>query len=154
MNCPNCGRPLAEGEVCTCTQQAQPVQPAPMVDPAQAQQVYYQQAPVAPAVKPAPSTDYPEGYKPKKKSIALILGIMFGAFGAMDFYLGYKTNGIIKVIIATVGNILFGLGLLAMSIWNIIDVIMLLVEAKNADANNYKIMTIEEAVARELKKEQ
>ena len=41
-------------------------------------------------------TDYPEGYKIKKKYVAVILAFTFGWLGIHNFYLGNKTKAIVK----------------------------------------------------------
>ena len=98
-------------------------------------------------------TDYPEGYRIKKKYIAIILAYTLGVFGIHNFYLGDKTKGLIQVLVSTVGSILtLGLGYIAVQIWVIIELVGLFIETKDRDANGFKIMTLEESIAREMKK--
>lgn len=192
MICPNCGKELEEGQVCTCateqnesqneatvnqtsvnnndyeqnyqepennseyTQNYQePVQPDAgyynpnpnqyyYVDPNQQQQYYM------PNIEP--STDYPEGYKPKKKYVAVILGYALGVFGIHNFYLGNSSRGLAQVLLSTIGCILFGLGPVAALIWSLVETTLILTDKIDADANNYKIMTFAEELAKANKK--
>lgn len=233
MICPNCGKELIEGEVCSCTlnkpynpeenvqesvdtsaetavneteqeipaePEAQPEEHAPVqeepvnteaeassyqqtmnngaftqhneqyyqpngdayYDPSQAANPYYadpnqQQYYAGPNqpfyIEPEPSTDYPEGYKPRKKYVAVILGYALGVFGVHNFYLGNSSKGVAQILLSTLGALLFGLGPIAVAIWAVVETTLLLTEKINADANNYKIMTFAEELARENKKQ-
>ena len=166
MFCPKCGKEVPEGEVCSCMQNEEPVNESFAPEEQQgfynnADQGYYEQ----PAPEPAPvyappvpinmpaRTDYPEGYRIKKKYIAIILAYTLGVFGIHNFYLGDKTKGLIQVLVSTVGSILtLGLGYIAVQIWVIIELVGLFIETKDRDANGFKIMTLEESIAREMKK--
>lgn len=215
MKCPNCGRDLLEGEICTCTTveqdaqttaQAQPeneVQPETEA-PVEAQEVeqqneqpqpentYYQPSEPAPQqgkyqniyqeqdfnqpmygapqqnyydpnqqvpyynpvmAKPEPSTDYPEDYKPKKKYVAVILGATLGALGIHNFYLGNNSKATAQLLIALIGSLFFGLGLVAAEIWALVETVQLLTDKIDADANNFKIMTFAEELAKAQSKE-
>ena len=215
MKCPNCGRDLLEGEICTCTTveqdaqttaQAQPeneVQPETDA-PVEAQEVeqqnkqpqpentYYQPSEPAPQqgeyqniyqeqdfnqpmygapqqnyydpnqqvpyynpvmAKPEPSTDYPEDYKPKKKYVAVILAATLGAFGIHNFYLGNNGKATAQLLIALIGSLFFGLGLVAAEIWALVETVQLLTDKIDADANNFKIMTFAEELAKAQSKE-
>lgn len=173
MNCPRCGRPLAEGEVCSCANEAfaqppvtpeapamayeapsapqQPQQPYPP-QPDYAQQQYQQPpvyAPPVTPVAPAPArTDYPEGYKIKKKYVAVLLGASLGALGIHNFYLGNQSKAIAQLLICLVGSLLFGLGAVAASVWALIETVQLLTEDIDKDANGFKIMTFEESLVK------
>lgn len=192
MICPNCGKELEEGQVCTCaaeqndsqneaavnqtsvnnndceqnyqeqennseyTQNYQePVQPDAgyynpnpnqyyYVDPNQQQQYYMPNM--------EPSTDYPEGYKPKKKYVAVILGYALGVFGIHNFYLGNSSRGLAQVLLSTIGCVLFCLGPVASLIWSLVETTLILTDKIDADANNYKIMTFAEELAKANKK--
>lgn len=200
MHCPNCGKELLEGEVCSCTIvpaddapinineapapempiQEAPIQEAPVqeqppmganpyyeapsfvppvYDPnqaggyyapnQQAQQPFYSPITMAP---PA-SKEYPEGYNIKKKYVVVILAATLGMFGAHNFYLGNSSRAIGQLILATVGSLFFGLGLIAAEIWALVEAIQILTDHTDADANGYKIMTLAEEIAREQKKD-
>ena len=189
MNCPNCGRPLEEGEVCNCINETEapqsvaeeeikaeaaepqaPVQeeapqpeyippqqtyyaPVPPVPPQQNpyQQYGYQQPYGAPApVMPVPARrDYPEGYKPKRKYVAVILAATLGSLGVHNFYLGNKNKGLTQLLICLIGSLFFGLGMVAAEVWAIVDAVDLLTEKQDADANGFKIQTFEEALVAE-----
>lgn len=211
MKCPNCGRDLLEGEICTCTTvepdaqttaQAQPeneVQPeteAPIetAEQPQPENTYYQpptqpkmnygeyqnsfdgnqqyaqpfgapqqnyydptqQAPYYNPVMsaPAPMTDYPEGYKPKKKYVAVILGATLGAFGIHNFYLGNNSKATAQLLVALIGSLFFGLGLVAAEVWALVETVQILTDKIEADSNNYKIMTFAEELAKAQSNEQ
>lgn len=215
MKCPNCGRDLLEGEICTCTTveqdaqttaQAQPEnevqpeteapveaqeieqqneqpqpentyyqpnEPAPQQGEYQniyqeqafnqpmygaPQQNYYdpnQQAPYYNPVmaKPEPSTDYPENYKPKKKYVAVILGATLGAFGIHNFYLGNNGKATAQLLVALIGSLFIGLGLVVAEIWALVETVQILTDKIDADANNFKIMTFAEELAKAQSKE-
>ena len=91
-------------------------------------------------------TDYPEGYKIKKKYVAVILAFTFGWLGIHNFYLGNKTKAIVQVILGTVGAIFVGVGTLAAAIWAIVEGILLLTESVDSDGDGFKIQTIDEAI--------
>ena len=215
MKCPNCGRDLLEGEICTCTTveqdaqttaQAQPeneVQPETEA-PVEAQEVeqqneqpqpentYYQPNEPAPQqgeyqniyqeqgfnqpmygapqqnyydpnqqapyynpvmAKPEPSTDYPEDYKPKKKYVAVSLGATLGALGIHNFYLGNNSKATAQLLIALIGSLFFGLGLVAAEVWALVETVQILTDKIDADANNFKIMTFAEELAKAQSKE-
>ncbi len=194
MNCPNCGRPLAEGEICNCINSNEGyVNPNPIINEPQtatpppfesqvAQAPYTQPNPYAQAntyyqppqgafyqpgsekapassifAVPSPAdgpakTNYPEGYRIKRKYAAVLLAWTLGAFGIHNFYLGYHNKAVAQVLIATLGSLLFGLGLVAASVWAIIDAVQLLTDKIDRDADGYKIQTFEEALAKELNK--
>lgn len=99
----------------------------------------------------AANTDYPEGYKIKKKYVAVILAASLGFIGIHDFYLGDNGKGIAKILIATLGSLLFGLGAVVSAVWATVDAVLLLTENTDRDANGYKIQTFEEALAEKLK---
>lgn len=112
-------------------------------------QPQYYAAPPAP--KQPASTEYPEGYKIKKKNVAVLLGILLGPFGAHNFYLGNTTKAIIQIVLSTVGALII-VGPLASAIWSLVETVLILTENIDADSNNYKIMTFEESLAKALKK--
>lgn len=186
MICPNCGRELAEGEVCVCqqgnAQGASYEQPANNFNPYTGESVnnqgnfdpytgapinnqpqggydpntgapmgggYYPgnppQQPVYPTEVPA-RTDYPEGYKVKKKYVAVLLAFFLGVLGINNFYLGDSTKGIVKILLTTVGAVFVGLGPIASSIWTVVEVVQLLTEKIDRDSEGYKIQTYEDVL--------
>lgn len=182
MICPNCGRELAEGEVCTCTTQpavepiseepvgnSEPQQPPVYSEPAPEQNDYTAQGYYQPPVggpyyipnqqdhyspmdfKMQARTDYPEGYKIKKKYVAVILGLCLGVFGVHNWYLGNKSRFITQLLIGTLGSIFFGLGAVVTEVWSLVETIQILTEDENMDANGFKISTLEESIARSIK---
>lgn len=215
MKCPNCGRDLLEGEICTCTTIEQDAQTTPQTQPenevqpeteapVEAQEIeqqneqpqpentYYQPSEPAPQqgeyqniyqeqsfnqpmygapqqnyydpnqqapyynpvmAKPEPSTDYPENYKPKKKYVAVILGATLGAFGIHNFYLGNNGKATAQLLVALIGSLFFGLGLVAAEVWALVETVQILTDKIDADANNFKIMTFAEELAKAQNKE-
>ena len=197
MNCPNCGRELAEGEVCNCmtnevfpdaapigepqiveapayTAPQPPVQQpeAPVYTAPQQQDPYtppvygaapgaayqppvygdpnaaYQQPYYAPVVDPPARTDYPEGYKIKRKYVAVLLGFWLGAFGIHNFYLGNQSKAIAQLLLSTVGSLLFFIGPVAAAVWSLVETVQILTESIDKDANGFKIQTFEEALVK------
>lgn len=73
-----------------------PPPPAPMTPP-----------PAPPMGGPAPA---PAGGQPKDKTVAGILGILLGSFGAHKFYLGYQNEAIIMLAVTLGGYILGFIG--------------------------------------------
>lgn len=181
MICPNCGRELADGEICTCQQnnnetaqnvygsvQSEPANentyynsnPEPnygsYYNPNAQQNSYYQQNPqqppyYAPAPEAVPArTDYPQGYKIKKKYVAVLLAASLGFIGIHNYYLGDSSKGLAKILLTTVGSLLFGLGPIAASIWALVETVQLLTEDIDKDANGFKIQTFEESLKKTL----
>lgn len=67
---------------------------------------------------------------PLSKKMAIFLAIVAGAFGAQDFYLGKKKNGIIKVVLFC-----FGLGAVN-CIWAWVDIISMLTKKDYCDGQD------------------
>ena len=182
MNCPNCGRELAEGEVCNCIPAQEPVvNDAPQAAPQQnyyappqeayqqpqqpetyyvppvaaqpyaqqqGQQQYYQPQP-QPVEVPA-RTDYPEGYKIKKKLVAVTLAVTLGMFGIHNYYLGNNNKALAQLLVCLIGSLLFGLGAIVAYVWAIVEAVLIFTENEDKDANGYKIMTFEESMAKAI----
>ncbi|MGN0531410.1 MAG: TM2 domain-containing protein [Eubacterium sp.] len=102
--------------------------------------------------KPASSTDYPDGYKIKRKYVAVILGATLGMLGIHNLYLGNKSRFLAQLLVCVVGSLFFGLGLVAAEIWALVETVQILTDDIDADANGFKIETFEEAIARASKK--
>ena len=62
---------------------------------------------------------------PKSKAVAALLAFFLGYFGAHDFYLGYKKQGIIKIIFSITIILSF-----VTYIWTLIDFIRILCNGK------------------------
>lgn len=101
----------------------------------------------APVIMPSASTDYPEDYKPKKRYVAVILAYALGIFGIHNFYLGNNSKAVAQILLTTLGSLLFGLGMIATSVWVLVETVQLLTEKVDSDANGYKIMTLAEEIA-------
>ncbi len=68
---------------------------------------------------------------PKSKTIAIILALFLGVYGAHDFYLGYTKNGIIKIVLT-----LSVIGIFVSGPWTIIDLIKIICNGK-LDSNGH-----------------
>ena len=68
----------------------------------------------------------------KSKLVAVLLAFFLGSIGVHDFYLGYKKNGIIKIVL----TVCTGFG---GSIWALIDFIRLLTGSLHTDANGVEL---------------
>ncbi len=175
MFCTKCGRELQDGEVCTCTQtNGEANMPRVDENPVDNGQDYYQENNNAvyyqgayynpnqaynqenPAKnKDIPArTDYPEGYKIKKKYVAVLLAWTFGMYGIHNFYLGKSDKALAQVLLSTVGAILtVGLSFIAVCIWATVEAVLLLTEKSDKDGNGYKIQTLEESIAKQINKD-
>ncbi|MDR0350227.1 MAG: TM2 domain-containing protein [Coriobacteriales bacterium] len=106
--------------------------------PPQAQQDYqqqgyqqqgYQQQGYQYASQPQPTATRTRGIgSPQKdKWVAALLAFVLGCIGIHKFYLGYKTEGIIMIIVSTVGSICLGLGPLVMFVISLIEAVRYLI---------------------------
>lgn len=78
----------------------------------------------------------PPGYQQKSKIAAGVLGIVIGAFGIHNFYLGYTKKALIQLLVSLLGGMLTcGLATLAMEIWGLVEGIQILTGSIKADAN-------------------
>ena len=68
----------------------------------------------------------------KSKLVAVILAFLLGSIGIHDFYLGYTTYGVIKIIL----TLCTGFG---GAIWALIDFIRLLTGSLDKDANGVEL---------------
>ncbi|WP_115728037.1 TM2 domain-containing protein [Actinomyces culturomici] len=64
------------------------------------------------------------GYAPKSKIIAGILGIILGAFGVHNFYLGRTTRAVVQLVISLVS---FGSLSFIPAIWGLVEGILILI---------------------------
>jgi TM2 domain-containing membrane protein YozV len=117
-------RPPAPGQQYT---QAQQGQMPPQQQYAPQQQYSQQQGYQYPSAQPQPqqgsSRTQGIGSPQKDKWVAAVLAFVLGAFGIHKFYLGYKTEGIIMIIVSIAGSICLGLGPLVMVIISLIEAV-------------------------------
>ena len=125
--CPVCGNAVADHAyvclVCGCHVR----QYRPSVAPV---------SPVAPsyAAPPAPTV------KTRCRTSAGVLGIVVGALGVHNFYMGYIGRGLVQLLISVLGCwITFGLSVVAMSLWSLIEGILILTDKETVDANGNKM---------------
>ncbi len=78
-------------------------------------------------------------YDPRKsRTLAGILGILFGCFGVHNFYLGYTSKAVIQLCVSIVGLLLscFVIGafiVMGIAIWGLVEGIMILAGSINVD---------------------
>lgn len=65
----------------------------------------------------------------KSKLAAGLLGIFLGGLGIHKFYLGYKKEGIIMLVVCLVGSLLLGLGAIGMGVIGLIEGIIYLTKS-------------------------
>lgn len=77
-----------------------------------------------------------EDDKPRKsKILAIVLGLLLGAFGAHNFYLGYSGRAIAQLLITIFGACIF-IGPCISGVWAIIEIILIaLGKIKDANGN-------------------
>ena len=76
----------------------------------------------------------------KSKMVAGILGILLGAFGAHNFYLGFTSRAVLQLVLSIVGLVLscIGIGLLLYFgtwIWGLVEGILILTGKRSKDAS-------------------
>ena len=69
----------------------------------------------------------------KSRLVAGLLGILLGCWGVHNFYLGNTGKGVAQLLLGTVGILACGMGILASSIWGLIEGIMILCGSINKD---------------------
>ena len=75
----------------------------------------------------AKSTPPPAGYQQKSRLAAGLLGIILGAFGIHNYYLGFNARGTVQLVLCLAGGLLTcGLGTVAALVWGFIEGVMLL----------------------------
>lgn len=69
----------------------------------------------------------------KSRLAAGLLGILLGCWGVHNFYLGNTGKAVAQLLLGTLGALACGVGILASSIWGLIEGIMILCESINTD---------------------
>ncbi|MBE7043100.1 MAG: zinc ribbon domain-containing protein [Ruminococcaceae bacterium] len=78
----------------------------------------------------------PAGDAQKSKLTAGLLGIFLGGLGIHNFYLGFNSRALIQLLVSLIGGLLTcGIASFAMSIWGLVEGIMILVKDDKTDAN-------------------
>ena len=142
MFCSNCGRPLKDGEVCSCMNNENNANyvnngsNASYYEPPQQQFYTEQQYHYTPSSSFDPSK-YPEGYIPKNRYVAAILALIVGNLGIHNFYLGNREKAISQLLLSTVGVIVL-VGPIISSVWALVDLVNILTKVRT-DANGYNL---------------
>lgn len=126
MFCRNCGNQLPDGSTVCYQCGASQLEGQQQATPQQgyAPQGYVQQ----------PPQNYVNPAMCKSKLVAILLALFLGGWGVHDFYLGYTTNGVIKIILC-----IFTLGL-ASGIWALIDLIRIAIGSIDKDARGLPLV--------------
>lgn len=72
-----------------------------------------------------------------KKTLAGIMGILFGALGVHKFILGYTAEGVIMLVVSLVGFVLCGIPTIVMGVIGLIEGIMYLTKSDDEFAQTY-----------------
>jgi len=71
----------------------------------------------------------------KSKLVAGLLAIFVGYLGIHNFYLGYNKNGIIQLLLSTVGALLI-FGPIVAVVWSLVEAVQILTGKIDKDADN------------------
>ena len=72
----------------------------------------------------------------KSKLAAGLLGIFLGGLGVHNFYLGYTKKAVIQLLVSLLGGLFTcGIATLGISIWGLVEGIMILTGSINVDGN-------------------
>jgi TM2 domain-containing membrane protein YozV/ribosomal protein L40E len=80
-------------------------------------------------VKPAPFSFGASNPGSKQRLTYILLGIFLGGLGIHNFYAGYTSKGVAQLLITLLLGWLFGLGILIVYIWVIIEIVTVTVDA-------------------------
>ncbi len=129
MQCNNCGASIKPGALrcLKCGTVLQVAQPAQTPQPAQ-QPLNTQAVPARDVPPPYAAVDSPV---PKSKLVAAMLALFLGALGIHNFYLGYKTKGLIQLLLTL---LTCGYGAIITVIWSFVEFILILVGSIDQDA--------------------
>ena len=121
--CTSCGTPIAEKKENTCTQCGSPIVDGnafcPYCGTATNQQANPQTSPCAPTT----------AEEPKSKLLAGLFGILLGAFGVHNFYLGYTGKAVAQLILGVLGCTT-----VISAVWGLVEGIMILTSENPTDA--------------------
>lgn len=77
----------------------------------------------------------------KSKIVAGILGILLGGLGIHNFYLGYTKKALIQLLVSLIGGVLScGIATIGISIWGLVEGIMILCGNINVDGEGYPLV--------------
>lgn len=134
MYCRNCGNPLPGGAAC-CPQ-------CGVISGQGAGHCPNCGAPVAPGTSFCPQCGggiqgYPV-YVQRSRLAAGLLGIFLGGLGIHNFYLGFQSRALVQLLVSLIGGLLTcGIATAAMSIWGLVEGILILTDPNRIDANGY-----------------
>lgn len=75
--------------------------------------------------------------KAKDKMVAGLLGLFLGALGVHKFYLGYKKEGLIMLLVSIIGGLLCGIGTAVMAVIGFIEGVIYLTKNNTEFENTY-----------------
>ena len=82
----------------------------------------------------------PMTYSQRSKLVAGLLGIFLGGLGIHNFYLGFQSRALVQLLVSLIGGLLTcGIAAVAMSIWGLIEGIMILTDSSKTDAQGYPL---------------
>jgi TM2 domain-containing membrane protein YozV len=84
--------------------------------------------------EPKPNQPILNGVEQKSRLVAGLLGIFIGTLGIHNFYLGYNKNGIIQILLTTLGSFIL-IGPFISWIWSLIEAINIFTGGIKVDAN-------------------
>ena len=126
--CPVCGRPVTDNAYvclfcgCHVRQYQPPVKPSST-------------PPITPTYAQPKSTA-----KSRCRTSAGVLGIVVGALGIHNFYMGYIGRGLVQLLVSVLGCwFTGGLSVLAMGLWSLIEGILILTDKETVDADGNKM---------------
>lgn len=75
----------------------------------------------------------------KSRLVAGLLGVLLGALGIHNFYLGYTNKGIVQLLVCTVGSILCGIGPFVAWVWGLVEGIQIFTGTIHTDADGREL---------------
>ena len=77
-------------------------------------------------------------YVQRSRLAAGLLGIFLGGLGIHNFYLGFQSRALVQLLVSLIGGLLTcGIATAAMSIWGLVEGILILTDPNRTDANGY-----------------
>ena len=119
--CTSCGTPIVEKKETLCTQCGSPISE---------EHAFCPYCGTSTKQHSAPNTTPCTAEDPKSKLLAGLFGILLGAFGVHNFYLGFNKKAIVQLILGVLGCTT-----IISALWGLVEGIMILTAANPTDAN-------------------